>query len=397
MTDSAQIYRPTPWGLVRICVFVVALLWCIGLLFPASNWAPAEPHMATEVASDPRIRPALAPRDDGRGVVDRLGFLTVRADTPSPATIAWVGGSSTVVNPNRARRAKNAPPPQIQLLPSKVLDVLADSCRDEAAVVDIYIARAMRTLDQYVFLQHALKSKPDTVVVTLNPLWIFNERGVNQRQDVIQGALYRGAADTSVMYWAGLIGQPANFAFASAARFLPVVRDRRDYHQRVSSLVGEFQPAGLRKGKKRKNKKRSRKFSKKPHRFWKCAPGCIETDDSGAGYQLLHATFAAIRDANINAVIYEAPVNMDLLMTKVSERPVESTRREFENVIKVQRAVVRQIAQEFSSPRITLVTADDWSLEDLKFHDMIHLTDAGTLPNELASRLSSTVCGGVSQ
>jgi len=253
MTDTAHNYTPTPWGLLRIAVLVVVLLWCIGLVFPASSMAPAEPHMASEVASDTRLRPALAPRDDGRGIVDRDQV------TPAAKTIAWIGGSSTVVNPNRAKRAKNAPPPEIELLPSKVLDALEQNCASDAAVVDIYIARAMRTLDQHVFLRHALNTKPQTVIVTLNPLWIFNERGVNQRQDVLQGALYRGATDSSVNRWASLIGQPANFAFASAARVLPVVRDRRDYHQQVSGFVHQFQPDQPRKKPKRKAKKRSRK------------------------------------------------------------------------------------------------------------------------------------------
>jgi len=318
---------------------------------------------------------------------------------PSPAVVAWIGGSSNVLHRSKADKAKRAAGKKLgrrQLLPSKVLDDLSLSCAEQPVVADVYISQAMRTLDQHALLQHALRTRPDAVVVTLNPLWAFNDRGINQRQDILQGALYHGVADPSLMYWAGLIGQPANFAYASSAQFLPIVRDRWDYHRQISAFVKKYQPdiQGTRKEKrarKRKLKKQLRVLNT-AHRFPQCAPDCIVTQDDGAGYRLIRRMFETIHASGVQAIIYEAPVNLDRLVAKAPERPAARTREAFAGVLKAQSAAVRKIADDINSPNISVLTADDWSPAGLKFADMIHVTDVGTAPKELAARLSPLVC-----
>ncbi len=409
MTIAGLQYRPSGWGLVRIAAFVVAILWVIGLLFPAPDKTLAHVPIARDIAADPRLRPALAPRDDGRGVLD---YTTLRQISPQTKTIAWVGGSSTMqyrdVHKARkkknqdldkaARKAKRQKRKLRELLPSKVLDELTQRC-DLDSVVDVYINPGMRTLDQYIFLQHVLATKPTALILTLNPYWAFNDFALNRRQDVFPGALYRGVDDELTRFWSSVLGQPSDFAYARAARVLPVVRDRWDYHRQLFEFWQGVQPniqgtQKQRNQRKRQLRKEAQRESVDTLRMSRCAPDCINVDPDGASYRLLRQMFEMIRNSGVNAVVYEAPLNLKGLMDDVPDASDENLAAQFASLLKQQSAAIRTIADEFSSPSVSVITADDWEPDGLKFNDVIHLSSMGNLPQELTDALAPMVgCG----
>lgn len=165
-------YVPTAWSLVRIAGFAV-----LGLV------------LATLVIPDHPGDISLSPLNRVRGshhskvvtlqLGDTRGFRPT--DHPRAFRIAWVGGSELLgVRPGNAA-----------IIPGLVNDGIR-SVDGRRTRTDIYFLNAMRLGDELAAMKRAVASKPDLLVISLNPVWVLNDLAV-QQWGYLDGLLARGS------------------------------------------------------------------------------------------------------------------------------------------------------------------------------------------------------------
>ena len=110
---------------------------------------------------------------------DTRGFAP--AAPPGSYRIAWIGGSEIL----------GVRPGHKSIIPGLVNDRI-DSVDGKRTATDIYFLNAMRLGDELSALHRALASKPDLVVVSLNPVWVANDLAV-QQWGYLDGLLARGS------------------------------------------------------------------------------------------------------------------------------------------------------------------------------------------------------------
>ncbi|MGO4360262.1 hypothetical protein AB4Z14_01135 [Terrabacter sp. 2TAF16] len=158
----------TRWSIVRIAAFAVAALVVAGIV--------VEPRPGQ------RDDQALATRQV-RNV--SLAFGDPRGFDPTPKgknfKVAWIGGSETQAVGPKTRA----------FIPGLVSERMG---RVDGKVVstDLYYLDAIRLVDEVSALSSALASKPDLVVISLNPVWVLNDLAP-QQWDYLDGALARGS------------------------------------------------------------------------------------------------------------------------------------------------------------------------------------------------------------
>lgn len=152
--------RVTPWSLLRIGVFAVAALVLLSLVLPARPVDVAQaPYNSTLATRD--TRNVALPLGDTRGFAP--------SHRPSRYQVAWIGGSETMAVGARTRA----------FIPALTTERIG-KVDGRRVSTDIYYLNAIRLADQLAALSTALASKPDLVVVSLNPVWVLNDLAVQQ-------------------------------------------------------------------------------------------------------------------------------------------------------------------------------------------------------------------------
>lgn len=153
-------YQPTRWSLARIAAISAVALALAPVVVPSrpadTRDAPYNRGLAT-----PAARNVTLPLGDTRGF----------GPTPRPKAfrIAWVGGSE-VLGVGAKHRA---------FIPAVVTDQIG-SVDDKLVSTDIYFLNAIRLVDELTAMTAAVATKPDLVVVSLNPFWVLNDLAVQQ-------------------------------------------------------------------------------------------------------------------------------------------------------------------------------------------------------------------------
>ena len=176
-----------------------------------------------------------------------------------------------------------------------------------------------------------------------------------------------------------------------------MVRDRWDYHRHIFEFWQGVQPniQGTRKQsnlRKRQRRAQAQEATTDTLRMSRCAPDCIQVDSDGASYKLVRRMFELLKSSGINALVYEAPLNLQGLLDDVPDHANRNLRSEFVALLKPQSVAIRNLAEQFESPNLKIVTANDWNPQNLKFNDVIHLSELGTMSVELAIELAPLVC-----
>lgn len=153
-------YAPTKWSVVRIPVFALA-----GLLL-ATLVLPARPG---DLSADPYnvAIPSRHARNVSLPIGDARGF---QPTSPKRAyRVAWIGGSEMLgVDPQHRKFIPGMVGKRVGPVDGKPVST------------DIYFLNAIRLTDELAAVQTAVESKPDLVVVSLNPVWALNDVAAQQ-------------------------------------------------------------------------------------------------------------------------------------------------------------------------------------------------------------------------
>ena len=165
-------FTVTRWSVLRVLIVAAAALIVAGNAVPAQpgnrDAAPYNNTLATSY-----VRNVALPLGDPRGFVPT---------SPKHAFhVAWIGGSETMAVGAKTRAF-------IAGLVSRRIATV-----DDAKVsTDLYYLNAIRLADELSALSTALSSKPDLVVISLNPVWVLNDLAV-QQWSYLDGALAWGS------------------------------------------------------------------------------------------------------------------------------------------------------------------------------------------------------------
>jgi hypothetical protein len=166
-------FVPTKWSIVRIAAFAVAGLVIASLVVPARPGDVAAAPYNSELATR-NTRNVALPLGDTRGFKP--------TSRPGTFQIAWIGGSETMA----------VGPKTSAFIPQLVTDEIK-TVDGQSVSTDIYYLNAIRLADELAALSAALESKPDLVVVSLNPVWVLNDLAV-QQWGYLDGTLARHSA-----------------------------------------------------------------------------------------------------------------------------------------------------------------------------------------------------------
>src|SRR6478609_485450 len=149
----------TTWSLVRIGLVAVVGLVVAGLVIPSHPADLADsPYSALATQN---TRNVSLPFGDTRGF---------QPTSPSHAfRVAWVGGSETL-SVGKGHRGF-------------IADLVGDRLGQvdgKNVSTDVFYLDAIRLADELAGLSAAIDSKPDVVVISLNPVWVLNDLAAQQ-------------------------------------------------------------------------------------------------------------------------------------------------------------------------------------------------------------------------
>jgi hypothetical protein len=162
-------YVPTAWSLVRIACF--GLLVVTLVVPPHPGDTSVSPYNRVNGSDHSRV--VSLPYGDTRGFRPTSHKHAFR--------IAWIGGSEML----------GVKPGHVAVVPGLVNDRIGavDGRRTQT---DIYFLNAIRLADELAALHRALATKPDMVVISLNPVWVLNDLAV-QQWGYLDGLIARGS------------------------------------------------------------------------------------------------------------------------------------------------------------------------------------------------------------
>ncbi len=210
-------------SLLRTATWVLVGCYLLGLLFPA-------PGVKLNQTYYNRKLPTKAVRDLVLDKNDPRGWKHLKKD-PSKFTIAWIGTSTL----------QNVAPGNYRFIPA---DVVAQLPRIDGKPVQVnmYLFEGGRMMDIYAATADAVATKPDMVLVDMNPLWLFNDRQI-QEWDNLDSAAF-GDLVTDLQNWPLLAGlySPSDAALAAASSHLGAIRNRWSYAQRLHDEINRLSP-----------------------------------------------------------------------------------------------------------------------------------------------------------
>lgn len=369
----------TPGSLLRVALAAALFLALLGhAATPGHGWE--EPIVSTS-----RIV-MTAPFGDPRGF---------RGTTPTRLAdelrIAWIGGSSLLIHQMGSNERA--------FLPERVLDVVRAEAGGTPRVLD-YVLNAQRAFESWICSVDALRRDPDLVVVTLNPLFVYNTRAPLFRRALL------GAAAQRLMWtpraWPELLAfaEPSDLAWAALAGVFPAVRDRAvlgGRFARAPSLLRLHAPVegaafdALRAQRAR----RSVEAYDQPLQFWEAAarrrrsgPALDwqeaillhhqDTARGSANDRLLDQLLGALADSGVPSLVYVAPVAPEVTANARMRAAIEA----------IEARLAEKRAQ-FGSQRLRIVSDNpSRTLAGMRFADLVHLEDeSGELPAWLAEQL----------
>lgn len=213
-----------PVSLLRTLVWVVVGIYLIGLLAPAPKAGLASIPYNKVALRHTSVRDLILDKNDARGWVQR------RKD-PSKFTIAWIGGST--IQTVRTYHHGFIPVDVTRRLPR---------INGKPVRVNMYLMEASRIYDLYAATAEALRSKPDMLVLDLNPIWLFNPNAIQSWPNFNPAVL--GSLITDPGNWPLLAAtdSPTDVALSAGGSHLGAVRNRWSYAEKLRSLVNNLSP-----------------------------------------------------------------------------------------------------------------------------------------------------------
>jgi hypothetical protein len=269
--------------------------------------------------------------------------------------------------------------------------------------VDVYLLDAMRIADIYFALLDAMESKPDMIVLSLNPLLALNPLATHQWKNLDSGAALQLLSKPPSWPLAAMLLSPADLAWGVADKAFRPLKDRNYYSDRIHRIVDDFGPldrAGLPAASAAQKPTQYQRVLSGPtvnfwyqyrlheplaHRSPRQWAQWFDASNQGKSELnkiILRAIARELRDSKIPSFVYDAPVSGHLLRTsKALDAAVGGIERQLED-----------LRGSFTAPNILYqpVTATRL-VPSLQFFDIMHLARAGAMGPYLAGELCRLV------
>lgn len=374
-------YVPTVWSLLRIAGFAAVALAAVSLVLGRHPGELVSPWNKTGGTNRSHVVSLT--------LGDTRGYRPVAG--PNSYKIAWVGGSE----------ALGVTPRKPAIIPGLVNNKIR-SVDGRRTHTDFYFQNAMRLADQLASLERALASKPDLVVISLNPVWVLNDLAV-QQWSYLDGLLAQGSLwpPSSWPVAASLVG-PGDLGWRALSGAVGVVDDRLHWGtqltEKTSGLsflhpvegASEPEPTGL-----------GELAQRRPVDFWHehysgMSPGASlrerqlsilgrgVSSESSLNDHIVREMFAAVRRAGVEAYFYVPAIAPEVYADPTARRYIEELRDKLAEVTEGQ-----------TTKRVRF---DPRGLQDrvppTKYKDMIHKLQPGAevdvLTGDLCDLLQDT-------
>jgi hypothetical protein len=210
----------TTWSLVRIGLVTVAALVVAGLVIPS--------HPADLADSPYGALATKHTRNVSLPFGDTRGFQPT--SHPHAFRVAWVGGSETL-SVGKGHRGF-------------IADLVGDRLGQvdgKNVSTDVFYLDAIRLADELTALSTAIESKPDVVVVSLNPVWVLNDLAA-QQWGYLDGTLARHSSwPPSRWPVAASFVSPGDVGWKALSRLSPsAVADRYDHGVELADKTSDL-------------------------------------------------------------------------------------------------------------------------------------------------------------
>ncbi len=366
-----------PMSLLRIVAWVVVGLLCIGWLWPA-----ARPSLASnpynKVLKSPDVRVVTLDKNDTRG-------FAPTHDTDA-FTIAWIGASE---NQSISKAKYTFVPAEVQ----KIIPEIGG----RPVVVDMYFLSGARIVDLYSAAQAAQASDADMIVLSLNPLWVFNDAAVQDWFNLNGETFVHDATDPSAWPLLAATQTPQSVTLGAAAGAFDSIRDRWTYSHDVRDLISHLSlldtSAGVRDPGPPSELAKIKAMTL-PLNFWnQYRPpvdpnadtaarqlGLLEQSDPNGGTFndiVVRQLLGSLRSWDKPALLYVPPIAPEVLTDPATN----------EALARIE-SHLADVAAGYDSSRLTVLPESlARSLPPLEFNDIVHLKDVGPLAADLAARI----------
>jgi len=321
--------------------FVRIHVWAIVFLVVISLFAPARAGKLSVGALPQHVPPKA--RETAK-ILQRLSLdeNDPRGFRKSPFgksrfRVAWITGSEGGVYTADGKKGVT----YVAALAAQALPKIDD----REVGVDLYFLPAMRLGDVYFALLDAIKSKPDMIVVTLNPVWVLNPIATHEWTQLDASAATNLLGQPAQWPLAASLLSPADLAFGLAGDHLRAVADRASYSASLQANVKDLGP--LNRAKLAPATARPSGLAETAN-FWfahrlhePSAPGPATwakwIAESNKGHSalndvLLHAIGKALRGTKIPSYVYLAQLNSGWLGTSSVDAALGGVERQLEDM-----------------------------------------------------------------
>lgn len=212
-----------PFSIVRTLVWVLVGLYLLGMLYPAKTIKYTDTYYNQHL-KNPNVIDQLLDKNDPRG------FLKGKKD-PNAFTIAWIGTSTL----------QNVGTGHYSFVPADVRK-LVPQINGKSVHVQLYLLEGGRQYDLYTVLSKAIATKPDLIMLDLNPFWVFNDTQVQEWPN-LNGAVFGDMVGQPASWpYLAAFDTPSDLALAVGSSHLSVLRDRWSYAGSLRAKVAKLDP-----------------------------------------------------------------------------------------------------------------------------------------------------------
>ena len=366
-------YQPTRWGLLRIAGWTCLFLMLFVFLLPAPNPTKTDPYSLG--------------RPDTFPMKLEEGDLKWVRDTPvipaNQVKIAWVADSS-------AKEVDTDPLTGSKVVRALPVQVLENLNRNSGYRPDLlfYYMKGRREAETYALLLEAISRKPDMIVVTLNPFWVYNSYAIAQTDTRFGTSLNNRGFSLDHLVFSALLAYPRETAFSIAGKYFGLFRNNLGYHR----LFVQDAPTPSHRRSQDVKEEQMKQYFDYPLDFWLDSGGNWHGDrvlklmklenpeTANWNRYFLKLSLERLAESGIPTYIYLAPLNPVLMQDQAARESYQA----------VMAALQRHFANLPPNVRFDLQLPQDINTS-IRFGDLYHMADSGALPNYLATQIQRTL------
>ncbi len=369
-------------SLVRILAWAIVGLLLISSAFRADP-VDLDKNPYNRKIKSPWVRNVTLDKNDPRG------FQTKR--DPKAFTIAWIGPSTL----------QNISPSRYSFIPADVRERIP-SVNGKPVKIDMYFLSGARIYDLYAATVDALATRPDMILVDLNPIWLFNDTAITNWTN-LNGVSFRHIAkDPRAWPLLAAFDQPKDVALGLASSKVAALQDRWSLAADLREKLDELSPIAVPSaspGPIASVDPRSLAAvaaMSAPLEFWQrfrppADPNSIRavrqlgllrqsrTDGSILNDTVVDRLLAALASSGVPAIAYVPPVSPEIFSATGAE----------EALADIEMHLADAAARHRAPSLIVKHRAAGRDLPSLRFNDLVHLAEDGPF----VTYLSDLICG----